>query len=31
MNGLFFTIGIIVGIILGIIGITIWFLKKLEK
>lgn len=31
MNWLFFTIGIIVGIILGIIGITIWFLKKLEK
>ena len=31
MKWLIFAIGLIVGIMLGFVGITVWFLKKLGK
>ena len=31
MKWLIFAIGLIVGIMLGVFGITVWFLKKLER
>lgn len=31
MKWLIFVIGLIAGIMLGVFGITVWFLKKLDK
>lgn len=31
MKWLIFAISLVVGIMLGVFGITVWFLKKLDK